>query len=116
MSRVMLTAGEARAKALQDLIILREIRDIEEAILTATAAGELSVDITDTTTMAKSDPTDPGYSLAIEYFDTWQGTEDDRQKVAQMSKVIAYFNSLGYAIERRTNRDTDTTFMWIVAW
>lgn len=116
MSRVMLTAGEARAKALQDLVILREIRDIEEAILSAAADGELQVDITDTTTMAKSDSADPGYSLATEYFDTWQGTEDDRQKIAQMNKVITYFAGLGYAIERRTNADTDTTIVWVVAW
>lgn len=116
MSRVMLTAGEARAKSLQDLVILREIRDIEEAILTAAAAGNLEVDIADTTTMAKSDAADPGYTLATEYFDVWQGTENDRQKSSQMNKVIAYFSGLGYAIERKTNTDNDNTIVWSVAW
>jgi len=53
MSRVMLTAGEARAKALQDLIVLREIRDLEEAIIEATASGNYTVTVSLTTTMAK---------------------------------------------------------------
>lgn len=116
MSRVMLTAGEARAKALQDTVILREIRDIEEAILDAVADGLMEVDIIDTTTMAKSNLADPGYPLAAEYFDVWQGTENDRQKIAQMNKVIDYFTALGYAVERRVNTTTNATIKWVVAW
>ena len=116
MSRVMLTAGEARAKALQDTIVLREIRDIEEAILTAAADGLMEVDITDTTTMAKGSVESDGFSIAMEYFDTWVNTRDDRQKLAQMDKIIKYFAGLGYAIERRTNPNTQSTFKWVVAW
>lgn len=111
----MLTAGEARAKALQDTVILREIRDIEEAILDAAANGFMEVDVIDTT-MAKSSDENEGYSLAVEYFNVWQGTAEDRQKIAQMNKIVKYFSDLGYAIERRTNTNTDSTFMWVIAW
>lgn len=115
MSRIMLTANEARAKSMQDIIILREIRDIEEAVLEACAAGEVDVTLTTTTTMAKVS-SDEGYLTATEYFDTWTSSRDDRQKYLQMESVIKYFTDLGYAIERRTNNDTGTTFKWIVAW
>lgn len=116
MSRVMLTASEARSKALQDTVVLREIRDIEEAILSAAATGEMQVEITDTTTMAKGSIESSGYEAATQYFDTWTNTRDDRQKLLQMDKIVKYFAGLGYAIERRTNSETGTTFMWMVAW
>lgn len=115
MSRIMLTANEARAKSLQDIIILREIRDIEEAVLVACAAGEVEVTLATTTTMAKN-LSDEGYVTATEYFDTWTSARDDRQKYLQMESVIKYFSDLGYAIERRTNNATGATFKWVVAW
>lgn len=115
MSRIMLTANEARAKSLQDIIILREIRDIEEAVLEACAAGLVEVTLATTTTMAKV-ATDTGYETAIEYYNTWTSSRDDRQKYLQMESVIKYFTDLGYAIERRTNSSTGTTFKWVVAW
>ena len=115
MSRVMLTASEARAKALNDLAVLREIRDLEEEILLATADGAVDVTVTSTTTMAKN-LTDTGYALATEYFDVWTGARDDRQKYLQMEKIVTYFSDLGYTIDRRTNATTNTTFSWIIAW
>lgn len=115
MSRVMLTAAEARAKALQDIIVLREIRDLEEEILLATAAGEVEVTVETTSTMAKNS-SDTGYALAIEYFDTWTGARDDRQKYLQMEKIITYFSDLGYTIDRRINSSSNTTFKWTIAW
>lgn len=115
MSRVMLTAAEARAKALQDLIVLREIRDLEEEILLAAADGAVEVVVSITSTMAKGSA-DTGYAMATEYFDTWTGARDDRQKYLQMEKVIGYFSDLGYTIDRRINSATNTTFKWVVAW
>lgn len=115
MSRVMLTAAEARAKSLQDLIVLREIRDLEEEILLATADGEVEVTVTSTSTMAKG-LSDTGYALATQYFDTWTGARDDRQKYLQMEKVVTYFSDLGYTIDRRANAATNTTFKWVIAW
>lgn len=115
MSRVMLTAAEARAKSLQDLIVLREIRDLEEEIILATADGAVEVVVTVTSTMAKG-LSDTGYALATQYFDTWTGARDDRQKYLQMEKVMTYFSDLGYTIDRRVNSSTNTTFKWVIAW
>ena len=115
MSRVMLTAAEARLKALQDIYVLREIRDLEEAIIFASAEGKVEAVVQTTSTMAKN-PTDDGYALANEYYNTWTGSRDDRQKTLQMAKVIQYFSDLGYTIERQTNPTGGTTFQWVVAW
>ncbi|CAB4241545.1 hypothetical protein UFOVP71_83 [uncultured Caudovirales phage] len=115
MSRAMLTAAEARIKSLQDIYVLREIRDIEEQIILAAGEGAVEVHIATTTTMAKN-AGDPGYGFAAEYFDTWTGSRNDRQKTLQMNKVVQYFSDLGYTIDRQTNPITQATFEWVVAW
>lgn len=115
MSRIMLTATEARLKSLQDIYVLREIRDIEEAVLTAASNGEIEVIIATTSTMAKNSA-DVGYSTAAEYYDAWIGSRDDRQKTLQMNKIVQYFSDLGYTMDRQTNPNTQTTFQWVVAW
>jgi len=116
MSRIMLTAGEARVKSLQDIIVIREIRDIEEAIIEASSDGAMSVILGITTTMAKPTASAPGYAVAAEYFNTWQGDRDDRQKTLQMNKVIQYFSDLGYTIDRQTNLVSNATFQWYISW
>jgi hypothetical protein len=111
----MLTAAEARLKSLQDIFVLREIRDLEEEILLASADGAVEVTVATTSTMAKN-AADVGYALAAEYYDTWAGSRDDRQKVLQMNKVVQYFSDLGYTVDRQTNPNTQTTFQWVIAW
>jgi hypothetical protein len=111
----MLTASEARIKSLQDVYVLREIRDLEEAVLTAASDGAIEVIIPTTSTMAKNSA-DVGYGIAAEYYDTWTGSRDDRQKTLQMNKVVQYFSDLGYTIDRQTNPNTQTTFQWVIAW
>jgi hypothetical protein len=111
----MLTASEARLKALQDIYVLREIRDLEEAVLFAAADGAVEVTVSTTSTMAKN-PTDTGYALATQYYNTWTGVNDDRQKTLQMVKVIQYFSDLGYTIDRQVNPVSHTTFQWVIAW
>lgn len=115
MSRIMLTASEARVKSLQDIYVIREIRDLEEAVIFASADGQVEAIVVTTSTMAKN-PSDTGYSLAAEYFDVWTGNRDDRQKTLQMNKVIQYFTDLGYTIDRQTNPVSQTTFQWVIAW
>lgn len=105
IASIMLTATQARSKAQNDLVIFNEVRNIELAILTASAAG--SYDITlDSTTMTTS---------AV-YCNVWKGVTPDRAKEVQMATVVKYFTDLGYSIERRTNSITGTTFDWIVYW
>lgn len=111
----MLTASEARAKSQNDIIIFNEIRDIEDAILTAVNAGEYNSEVIDTTmTLVTGTPEE--IALARIYFNTWQGTIEDRSKYIQMGQIITYFTDLGYSIERRTNSNTGNTFKWILSW
>ena len=115
MSRVMLTAAEARVKSLQDIYVLREIRDLEEEVLLASADGAVEVTVATTSTMAKN-AADVGYALAAEYYDTWVGVREDRQKILQMNKIVQYFTDLGYTVDRQMNPNTQTTFQWVIAW
>jgi hypothetical protein len=108
----MLSAGQARAKAQNDLIIFGEVRDIEEAILTAIAAGNYNVDVVGTVMTSTTD----GVANARLYFNGWQGITPDRSKEIQMNQVITYFTDLGYTIERKTNALTGDTFKWTVLW
>lgn len=101
----MLTASEARAKSQNDSVIFNEIRDIEDAVLTAVSAGSYEATVTGTTMTG-----------SMAYYNVWQGTVDDRAKFIQMGQVITYFTDLGYSIDRRTNSATGNTFKWLVSW
>ena len=105
MKNVMLTATEARAKAQNDVTIFTEIRNIEDAVLSAISNGNYSAEVTDTT-----------MTLSVTYCNVWQGVTEDRAKFIQMSQVVTYFTDLGYSIERRTNSSTGNTFKWIISW
>ena len=112
MKNIMLNAQEARAKSSNDLVIFHEVRDIEEAVLTASVAGHYEVAVN---TTAMTDTVD-GIDTAREYFKVWIGASDDRAKQRQMSTVTQYFADLGYNIERRTNGTTSDTFTWYIYW
>jgi hypothetical protein len=132
---VMLTAKQARAKTLNDLIIFNEVRDIEEAILRAASEGEFSSVVltgtmmtgliadTGSTESLDAFVTTPRFELAANdgassqvYYNIWQGTMSHRAKEVQMNTVVQYFTDLGYQIERRTNATTGYTFKWVVYW
>ena len=102
---VMLTAAQARSKAQNDIVIFNEVRDIELAILNATAAGNYETTVS-TTTMTTGN----------EYFNVWQGSTTNRAKEKQMSTVMQYFTDLGYTIERKTNAATGNTLKWTIYW
>jgi hypothetical protein len=113
MKNIMLTATQARAKSQNDSLIFNEVRDIEDAILSSIDSGLYDATITGT---AMTATVSPASLTAIQYFNTWQGSIDDRAKFLQMSQVITYFTDLGYSIERRTNPLTGNTFKWVVSW
>jgi len=118
MNNIMLTANQARAKAQNDNVIFNEIRDIEDAILTAVDNGSYDVKVAGTTMTAtvNTGPVPSPRSKARIYFNVWQGTQDDRAKFIQMAKIITYFTDLGYTIDRRTNNETGDTFTWLIYW
>ena len=105
IASIMLTAAQARSKAQNDLVIFNEVRSIESAILTASAAGSYNITLS-TTTMTTS----------ATYANVWKGVVADRAKEIQMASIIKYFTDLGYNIERRSNPTTGTTFDWQVYW
>jgi len=105
IASIMLTASQARSKAQNDLVIFNEVRDIEEAILTACVNNAYEV-VLDSTAMTTS----------ATYANVWKGVTPDRAKEVQMASVIKYFTDLGYRIERKTNSVTGTTFDWQVYW
>lgn len=112
MKTLMLTAIQARSKARNDIVIFNEIRNLEEAVISAADVGLLEV-VVGTTTM--TDSTD-GIVTARLYSRTWQGMETDRAREQQMASVIEYFSNLGYQIDRRTNPATGDTFKWHIFW
>jgi hypothetical protein len=105
IASIMLTATQARSKAQNDLVIFNEVRNIELAILTASAAGLYDL-ILNSTTMTSS----------TIYCNVWKGVTADRAKEVQMAAIVKYFTDLGYSIERKTNSTTGTTFDWQVYW
>ena len=109
----MLTATQARAKSQNDSLVFNEIRDIEDAILTAIGNGLYEASVIGT---VMTSTVSPALLTSIVYFNTWQGTIDDRAKYLQMGQIITYFTDLGYAIERRTNPLTGNTFKWVLSW
>lgn len=111
----MLTAAEARAKAQNDSVIFNEIREIEDAIITAASAGDYDATVKGTIMTAEVGIPNVVQTARV-YFNVWQGSVDDRAKFIQMGKVITYFTDLGYSIDRRTNPVTGDTFIWIVSW
>lgn len=117
MKNIMLTATEARAKSQNDTVIFNEIRDIEDAILTAVGNGEYDANITGTVMTATSTAGSPAPILAARvYYNVWQGSVEDRAKYTQMGQILTYFTDLGYSIERRTNSATGDTFKWVISW
>lgn len=117
MSGIMLTASQARAKSRNDAVIFNEIRDIEDAILTACSTGDLEVYVVGTTmTDTTATGTPAPIATARDYFKAWAGTFPNRAKEQQMAEVITYFTNLGYQIERRVNNATGDTFKWGIFW
>ena len=105
IASIMLTATQARSKAQNDLVIFSEVRAIELAILTASAAGAYEIILNNT-----------AMSTSSVYFNVWRGNSSDRAKEKQMATIIQYFTDLGYTMERKTNASTGSTFNWIVYW
>lgn len=104
----MLTAEQARARARNDIVVYNEVKAIELAIITAADTGFLECIVTET---GMTDSV-----AAPLYYAAWTGEEPNSQLLDQMNQVIANFTKLGYSISRKTNSQTENTFVWIAAW
>lgn len=104
----MLTAEQARARARNDIVIYNEIKAIELAIITAADTGFLECIVTET---GMTDSV-----AAPLYYSAWIGEEPNAQLLDQMNQVIANFTKLGYSLVRKTNTQTENTFVWLAAW
>lgn len=115
------SASEARYNSRSNITIFREIRDIEEAILLASAEGELEV-IIDDSTMTKyvSGSGTLHGDMSVEqlsetYFKVWRNEFEDKVLEEQMKAVIKYFVDLDYSIVRKTSSN-EKTFVWVLSW
>ena len=121
------SAREGRVASRNNLLIFREIRDIEEAVLLAQIDGDFEVRISNTTmtycptvgphchtTILTCQPliTYP----SIDYWRVWKGFLVNRMLEEQMKTVIRYFVDLDYSIVRKTNVNTNQTFDWVIKW
>lgn len=103
------TAKESRFKSRSTSLIFEESTSLMEQVILASEAGDLSVEIGNTYM------TNPG-TIAEEYWLVWKNINRDDVFQDQMNNVIKYFNDRGYTISRKTNPETERTFIWVIRW
>jgi hypothetical protein len=106
-------ASIVRSSVNFDLVVFDEITEIERAIIVAADSNLLEATVNDDTTMTNSTPAD---STSQAYFNVWQKTVTNREKLFQMTSIISHFENLGYIIARETNSNDSTVFQWKVTW
>ena len=99
------TAAQNRTLARNTGSIHTEITSIESAVITATDAGNLTVDVNDTS-----------YTNDNEYYLVWTGSTSDRTKLDQLNYVKQYFINLGYSTQLLTDSETNNTLLWRISW
>lgn len=115
--KIFPSAEQARQGSRNNVIIHREIRQIEEAILDAIASGDMQVRVsTSFMTLSGSDE-EPGSGR--EYYYAWMlpdQSQADRSLIDQMNNVLIYFKDLGYSIIRKPMGASAVTFQWEIMW
>jgi len=105
MSRVFITAAQARTNSIDDNLIHSEARALESAVLTAVDNNNLSVTIVSGTTMTDGNV----------YYNAYFNITNDPGTRAQVQAVEQYFLDLGYGVDIIQTGDT-STFSWNLAW
>ena len=103
------TASTLRAQKQTSTTVHSEVLLLENDVLAASEAGNLTVTISD------SNFTIPG-STAQVYYNVWKDLSTDAVKELEMNTVISYFTDKGYSINRITNTVTNNTFSWVISW
>ena len=114
--KIFPNAEQARNGSRNNVMIHREIRHIEEAILEAIEDGLLTVVVTNSAMTLTGTNEAPGSGRA--YFTAWMADPQvaDRALVDQMNNVLIYFKDLGYSIIRKANGSNAVSFKWEVMW
>lgn len=114
--KIFPNAEQARTGSRNNVVIHREIRHIEEAILDAIDAGLLMVSITDSVMTLAGTNESPGTGRA--YYNAWtaDAQDADRALVDQMNNILIYFKDLGYSIIRKAVGSNAVVFKWEILW
>jgi len=89
--------------------VLKEINTLQEAVINAALAGSLSTTVSNSIMASSTD-----------YYNSWanyqtHNTDADKVRLLKMDRVIRYFVSRGYSINR--NRiGTSDAFEWKIEW
>lgn len=106
MSTVFTNATQARLDTRNRGTIHNEVRLIEANVLTAIAAGNLSVTVAGNTTMTSSNV----------YYNVYNGITSNATILDQITCTKQYFVDLGYSVSILTNTQTNSTIKWNIAW
>lgn len=114
--KIFPSAEQARQGSRNNVLIHREIRHIEEAILDAIEDGLLTVNVTTSYMTLLGTDEEPGSGR--DYFAAWMDNaqDADRALVDQMNNVLIYFKDLGYSIIRKSTGQGALTFKWEIMW
>ena len=114
--KIFPNAEQARSGSRNNVVIHREIRHIEEAILDAIDDGLLTVSITDSVMTLAGSNDAPGSGRA--YYTAWMADAltADRALVDQMNNILIYFKDLGYSIIRKSVGSNAVVFKWEILW
>lgn len=110
------SAKEAAAISNNRTDVNLEINRIEEAVMTAAAAGKREATIGPGSTP----PVVSGFTASATHYNAYSdplNNQTDAHKVArsQLNEVIGAFQKLNYTV-RRTQHQSTETFNWIVKW
>lgn len=114
--KIFPNAEQARNGSRNNVVVHREIRHIEEAILDAIDDGLLAVEVTDSVMTLAGTNESPGSGRA--YYASWiaDAQAADRALTDQMNNILIYFKDLGYSIIRKSTGSGAVTFKWEIMW
>jgi len=55
-------------------------------------------------------------TTGVDYYSVWTGITTDRKRDDEMTRVVKYFESLGYNITQADNTTSAKTFKWMIYW
>jgi hypothetical protein len=112
----MLAATDARTENVNSLNFETEVFLINLNILNQNSAGNLTATVSATTNSSVMGTTITGTPMTAAniYYSAWQGITTDPHRVAEMNKVISYYQNLGYTINRQSN--DGQSLYWIISW